>query len=123
MSAAVDYGGQEISLVAGVAVTKNLVVTMETDGYVDVADSAGEKALGVAQNTAAAGEMVRVRIGGTTRVKAGESFEEGVELQVDSDGMVITASTGDYIIGQAITPSGADGDIITMLICHSWPIS
>jgi hypothetical protein len=75
-------------------------VTLEADGQVDLADSAGENAMGVCLAGAAAGNAVTVCVSGSVMVEAG-----GV------DGTALTAAAGDVVLGYA-REAGVDGQII-----------
>jgi len=124
---AVDYGGTDISVRAGedLSAKTYYACTLETDGYVDLADSAGEQCLGIIQpnDASSEGDTLRVRVGGVSKVKVGAAVEEGAQLQADSDGMLITAVNSDFVIGIALEPAAADGDIISALITHYWTLA
>ena len=74
----------------------------------------GEDAVGVLQDTPAAGEATEVVIFGVTKVAAGASFNPGVVISSGAAGIANTSANGDYMLGKALE-SGADGVITTML--------
>ena len=66
-------------------------VTLESDGFVDLANSAGENAIGVCLAGGAAGAAV----------------------QTGADGTALAAATGDVVMGYALE-AGVDGQIIAI---------
>lgn len=89
-------------------------VTLEADGQVDLADSAGENCIGVLLNApAAAGRAATVAMTGRVMVEAGDAVTAGDALQSNAAGEAITAATGDYVMGYALE-DGVDGQIIAM---------
>ena len=89
-------------------------VTLEADGQVDLADSAGENAIGVLLNApAVAGRAATVCVSGKVMVEAGAAVTAGDALQTNAAGEAITAASGDYILGYALE-DGVDGQVIAM---------
>ena len=88
-------------------------VTLESDGQVDLADSAGENAIGVCLVGGAAGAAVTVAISGKVMVEAGGTIAAGAAIQTDADGNALTAATGDVVLGYALE-AGVDGQIIAI---------
>tara|TARA_R110002110_G_scaffold305382_2_gene519456 strand:+ start:194 stop:565 length:372 start_codon:yes stop_codon:yes gene_type:complete len=86
-------------------------VTLESDGQVDLADSAGENAIGVCIVGGTAGNAVTVTVSGSVMVTAGGSIAAGAAVQTDAAGDALTAATGDVILGYA-REAGVDGQII-----------
>ena len=86
-------------------------VTLESDGQVDLADSAGENAIGVCIVGAGAGNAVTVTVSGSVMVTAGGTIAAGAAVQTDAAGDALTAATGDVILGYA-REAGVDGQII-----------
>ena len=86
-------------------------VTLEADGQVDLADSAGENAMGVCLVGAAAGNAVTVCVSGSVMVEAGGTITAGDQIQTGADGTALLAATGDIILGYA-REDGVDGQII-----------
>ena len=118
---AVDFGGQDITAVSGADLTgkRFYAVTLETSGKLALADSAGEKCLGVLQNVPSGdGKIGRVRINGVTKAVVNGAVEEGAELSAAATGKLTTASAGHYIVAVALEPSAADGDIIRAMVVN-----
>ena len=86
-------------------------VTLESDGQVDLADSAGENAIGVCIVGAGAGKAVTVTVSGSVMVTAGGTIAAGAAVQTDASGDALTAATGDVILVYA-REAGVDGQII-----------
>src|SRR6056297_1239117 len=88
-------------------------VTLESDGQVDLADAAGENAIGVCLVGGAAGAAVTVAISGKVMVEAGGTIAAGAAVQTDANGDALTAATGDVVLGYALE-AGVDGQIIAI---------
>ena len=116
---AVDFGGQDITVTssADLSTKQFYATTMETSGKIALADSAGEKCLGILQNKPSAdGKIGRVRINGVSKVVVSSAVEEGAELSATSSGKLSTANSGDYVHAIALGPSSMDGDIVRALV-------
>jgi hypothetical protein len=85
------------SFVAGESLTaaQFKFVTLESDGQVDLADSAGENCIGVLLNNPAAGEAATVAISGKVMVTSGGSIAAGAAVATDANGDALTAASGD----------------------------
>lgn len=88
-------------------------VTLEADGQVDLADAAGERALGVLLNQPTAGKAATVAMTGKVMVEAGAAVTAGDEIQTDANGDAITAATGDVVMGYALEDA-VDGQIFAI---------
>ena len=86
-------------------------VTLEADGQVDLADAAGENAIGVCLAGAAAGAAVTVCVSGSVMVEAGGAITAGDQIQTGADGTALPAATGYVVLGYA-REDGVDGQII-----------
>ncbi len=86
-------------------------VTLESDGKVDLADSAGENAIGVCLVGGAAEAAVTVCVSGSVMVEAGGVIAAGDSVQTGADGAALTAAAGDVVVGYA-REAGVDGQII-----------
>ena len=113
---AVTYAGTDISAVAGESLTGKQyhALTQETDGKVDLGDSAGELCLGVLQSggTVGDGDVCRVRVEGISKVVVSTAVDEGAELSVGTDGRLGPASAGDYVAALALEAASAGDDVI-----------
>jgi hypothetical protein len=88
-------------------------VTLESDGQVDLADSAGENCMGVVINDPASGSEATVVVGGKTVVTAGGTIAAGASVATDASGDAVTASTGNIVMGYALE-AGVDGQVIAI---------
>ena len=88
-------------------------VTLEADGQVDLADAAGERAIGVLLNKPTAGKAATVAMTGKVMVVAGASVTAGDEIQTDAAGDAITAASGDVVMGYALEDA-VDGQVFAM---------
>ena len=88
-------------------------VTLESDGQVDLADSAGENCIGVVINDPASGGEATVVVSGKTMVQAGGTIAAGAAVATDASGDAVTASTGNIVMGYA-TEAGVDGQVIAI---------
>ena len=80
-----------------------------------VACGAGEAAVGVLQDDPrAAGRPALVAIGGVVKTKAEGTIAAGADVASDADGGAVAATTGQIVLGTAIT-GGVSGDIISVL--------
>ena len=91
-------------------------VTLEADGFVDLANSAGENCIGVCLVGGAAGAAVTVAISGKVMVEAGGTIAAGAAVQTDANGDALTAATGDYVMGYALEAAVDDQIIAIELI-------
>ena len=74
--------------------------------------------------TVLAGESLRVRVAGISRAVAGGAITAGQFLQVNASGQLVaitslnpaTTATNTYVVGQALTPATALGDIFTVAL-------
>ena len=110
----------EITLDAGEDLSSNqyyVVKQSTSDGDAELADTAGERVLGVLQNDPESGEQAAICVMGPTRLKIGGTVTAFQPLQADTDGMAIVGTTGDYIFAMALE-AGVDGDVIEALITH-----
>ncbi len=89
-------------------------MVLATDGQIDPAGTAGLDCIGVLQDKPAAiGRAACVATGGTTKALAGATVAKGAKIATDNVGRAITAATGNYIMGTAIT-GGAVGEVISV---------
>lgn len=86
-------------------------VTLESDGQVDLADSAGENAIGVCIVGGAAAAAVTVVVSGSCMVEAGGTIAAGAAVQTGADGAALAAAAGDVVLGYA-REAAVDGQII-----------
>lgn len=113
--------------VANEAITQyELVKLTSTEGAVDMADTANEQILGVAQEAATSdeatdGKVINVRMMGVSTVIAGEAISIGSLVNAKADGRVkdLAAATKQKVCGIALTAAAADGDHIDVWLMHA----
>ena len=88
-------------------------VTLESDGQVDLADSAGENCIGVVINDPAAAGEATVVVSGKTVVTAGGTIAAGAAIATDASGDAVTAASTNIIMGYALE-AGVDGQVIAI---------
>ena len=76
-------------------------VTLESDGKVDLADSAGENCIGVLIVQEENNRAVTVVMSGSVIVEAGGTVTNGGAVATDATGRAVDATTGDIIMGYA----------------------
>ena len=76
-------------------------VTLESDGQVDLADTAGENCIGVLLVEGEAARAVTVIMTGSVMVEAGGTVTNGGPVATDATGRAVDATTGDIIMGYA----------------------
>jgi hypothetical protein len=75
--------------------------------------------IGVLQNAPTSGQEAEVLVSGGTKLVAGELLTLPAFLSVTSAGRadkVATTDTTQYVVAQALTASGADGEVITAVV-------
>jgi len=76
-------------------------VTLESDGQIDLADSAGENCVGVLLNDPASGNAATVVMSGKTLVKSGGTIAAGASVATNAAGLAVTAASGNIVMGYA----------------------
>lgn len=95
------------------------LATLETDGAVDLADSAGEQCIGVIYKPPVAGVGYPISVampGSIVKCIAAAAIEEGALCAPDTAGKAVTIADNQYWCGAAVTPAAADGDLFSMLV-------
>lgn len=77
---------------------------------------AGGPCVGVLLTKPTAGNIGAVAYAGVVKVVAGAAVTRGVEVQSDTTGRAIAATTGDVPLGTALEAAAAAGDIIAVLL-------
>ena len=81
---------------------------------VGVNTTAGGAANVVIHTDSPSGIAVRTVFKGITKAVAGAAFAAGADLASDAAGKVVTAGTGDVVVGKAITAAGEANEVITI---------
>lgn len=92
-------------------------VTLEADGFVDLADADAEQCIGVLMNKPASGEAATVALTGRVLVEAGGVITAGDEVVTNAAGEAVelttSASATAITMGYALE-DGVDGQIIAI---------
>jgi hypothetical protein len=105
----------EKSFTADAAIAQYVVVKVTSTG-VDVATANSDAIIGVAQNIAAIGEQVTVRLFGTSKCLAGGTVAAGNTVTATTAGKVIADSTDTHgVVGRALE-AAVSGDTFEVLI-------
>lgn len=83
---------------------------------VNLASAGGEAIYGVLQNKPLSGQAADVGCLGITKAAAGNTFAAGALLMTDSTGRLITATSTNHAVAQAIEASSAAGAVVTVAI-------
>ena len=88
-------------------------VTLESDGQVDLADSAGENCIGILLNSPASGAAATVALTGKVMVTAGGTIAAGAAVATDAAGDAVTAASTNIIMGYALE-AAVDGQTMAI---------
>lgn len=112
----------KITLVAGadLSAKQYYFVKLNSSGEAVLCSGATDKPIGVLQNDPTSGKEAIVTVVGGTKVVASASIDEGVLIGTAStgkaDAKVPGTDTTEYVVGQVILASGADGEILTAVV-------
>ncbi len=88
-------------------------VTLESDGQVDLADSAGENCIGILLNSPASGAAATVAVSGKVMVTSGGTIAAGAAVATDASGDAVTAASTNIIMGYALE-AAVDGQVMAI---------
>lgn len=108
----------DLTYVATEAITEGYAVKVDDSApyACQLADSAGEKILGIAEYDAASGDPVRVIKIGLVKCVAGEAISIGDKLSVLASGKIQVAASGEHPIGYAEQAASGDGKLFSAWI-------
>lgn len=113
------YGDQPIvhTVVARATIPARYVCVQGsgTDGGA-MATAVTQNLLGIAQNEPLAGEHLSVCMLGMSRAVAGAAVAAWAEVTTNASGRLVTAASGDCVIGTALEAAAADGDLFKVLV-------
>ena len=117
-----DRSGNVQSFVPGAAVPQGRFVKLTTAGKVIVAAVRGDNCIGVSLEAGAADADPTIAVallgtGAVVEVEAGEAVAIGDNVCPHTDGSAMDAdTTGDAILGKAISAAAADGEFCSVLL-------
>ena len=110
-------------LPAKVALTNARYLALVVDGGKVKLPSAGANVIGIAigetDDAVAADADVDIQIKEIGKWVAGGAISVGAELATDANGKAVTATSGDFIVGIALTAATAAGDLVQVQITKS----
>lgn len=115
------------TFISGEAITKWHFVTLESDGFVDMADADAEAVIGVALTDASAADRaVAVAKSGRVKVVAGGNVSAGGAVVTNTSGEAValadSASATAVTLGYALE-AGVDGQLITIELIQGGNVS
>lgn len=107
-------GFKPTGCVAGADLSAKQFYVVKLDSTVNqvVLAGAGELVYGVLQNKPALAAQATVMRSGVSKCVAGAAIALGAEVAADANGKVVTATTGDRVIGVARAAAAADLNVI-----------
>lgn len=118
---------QAVSLTAAadLSALQYTFVKLDSAGKVVAVAAATDIPVGVLQNAPTSGKTAEVVVHGVTKLKASAAITTPKLVGTTSTGTAVGLAAGTdttkYILGQAITPAGASGDVITVAISCNAP--
>lgn len=104
---------------ADLSASQYCLVVINSSGKLALA-TATAKADGVLQDKpSAADDAGCLAINGVSKVKAGAAITAGDDISVGSSGKAATSTSGDIVVGRALTAASGDGAIFSMLIVRA----
>lgn len=101
------------SFLAATDIAAYRVVTLNSaDNTVEIANAATDVPVGITGAAVTSGDPVRVHWLGSHIAEAGAAVAKGALLTADSQGRVVTASTGNKVVGRALEAAAAAGGLI-----------
>ena len=98
--------------------TKQFYAVKETSSGINVAGTLGENVIGILQDTPASGDPASVMAFGVSKAVASAAIAKGAMLTTANTGKVVTAGTGNNILGQALEAASGADQIITIMVLH-----
>ena len=91
-------------------------VDINSSGNVVLASSAGQRVIGVQQNKpSAAGQGTAVAVAGITKMLSSGTIAAGALVTTTNAGLAVTAASGNFILGRAVTGASAN-DVFEVLL-------
>lgn len=115
------------TLKADITAAPHKAVVFDSDGTLKLPATAGDPALGFILSDAAGGDTEKTPAGAEVDVlikdiglgEASAAIAKGAAVSVTTAGKLATATSGDFILGYALTAASAAGDLIQVQITKS----
>lgn len=110
------HDGSQTTAAADLSTKQYYAVKLTAARAVNLASAGGEAIYGVLQNAPPSGQAADVGFLGVTKAVAGAAVSAGDYLMTDTSGRLITATSTNHRVGQAIEAAGAAGVIFTVML-------
>jgi len=97
---------------------KNKAVVLDSDGKITAVTASTDKPFGILYGepvTDEAGSVIPIGPGGSAKVVAGATIDEGASVSITADGSAGASTSGNYDIG-ICENGGASGELIKVLL-------
>ncbi len=122
MAYEISNGTLKVTLIAGADLSSSQYkfVKMSADNTCVICAAATDVPIGVLQNDPASGEEASVTVIGGTKLTASAAIAAGIKIGTNNagkaDAKIAGTDTTEYTVGQVLSASGADGDLLTAVI-------
>lgn len=115
---AFEQPGFRFTLEAAADLSAGQYRALVVDGSGDAARAGqGVSIAGIQQNKpSVVGQATEIVQTGISKGESGAAVLQGAKLMTDASGKFVTATATDFVIGYALTASGADGEVIAILL-------
>lgn len=97
-------------------------LSASADRTATLANTGGEVIYGILQNTPVLGDVADVCLAGITKAVGGAAITRGAQLMTDTSGRLITATSGNQVVGVALESCGAANNLFTAeIFTGGWP--
>jgi hypothetical protein len=110
------HDGSQTTAAADLSSSQFYVVKLTGARQVNLAAATTDVAYGILQNKPTLGQAADVGLLGVSKAVAGAAVAAGAGLMTNTSGQVITATTGNKRLGQAIEAATAAGQLITIAL-------
>lgn len=110
------HDGSQTTAAADLSANQFYCVKITAARAVNLASTGGEAIYGVLQNKPTSGQAADVGIQGITKAAAGAAFAAAAYLMTDSTGRLITATSTNHRVAQALEAAGGAGVIATVVL-------
>ena len=110
------HDGSQTTAAADLSAKQFYAVKITAARAVNLASTGGEAIYGILQNTPTSGLAADVGILGVSKAIAGAAVTAGDYLMTDTSGRLITVTTTNHRVAQALEAAGAAGVIFTVAL-------
>lgn len=110
------HDGSQTTAAADLSAAQFKAVKITAARAVNLASSGGEAIYGILQNKPLSGQAADVGIVGVTKALCGAAVSAGDYLMTDTTARLITATSTNHRVAQALEAGGAAGAVITVAL-------